>query len=409
MTASAVRLARLDPDTQTRLLDEPQFVRLVRGVFTARLVFLALAAPAAFLTSSGTVLSGVSLVLLTATSLLLSRSDRVMHHLLLHPLLASMDVALTVLLLISLDADQPAALAVVCTALAAGLLFPGRILIVLLIPLAFGAMGSPGLITSAEDWRGWLVELTGMPVLVAGVCLIGAVIRRYAERMIEAREQVREAEAAAGAAEERARLARDMHDSVGKSLYGISLSAKALTRSIDTDPRLAREVAETLSSSAETAAAEARALLVSLRIGESDRPTIEVLREVVDDWSAETGTEAVLTSVQAVDADPRVTREMRHALGEMLHNIHKHAAASRVDIVLRGDAERLELEVSDDGRGFDPEAVAARERDGHFGLRGLRERAESVGGTSAVESTIGKGTTYRWTAQRQMNDRPGST
>lgn len=399
MTAVGLRAGGLTE--REDLLEEPHFVLLVRWVFTGRLVFLALAAPAAFLTNSATPAGALALVLLTGTSVLLSRSDRVMRHLLRHPLLASLDVALTVLLLISLESGQPAALAVVCTALATGLLFPYRILIVLLIPLAFGAIGSPSLIAPSDGWQEWLMRLTGIPALVVGVALIGAVVRRYAERMIEAREQVAEAVAAVGAADERARLARDMHDSVGKSLYGISLSAKALTRAVDTDPVVAREVAGSLSEAAETAAAEARALLVSLRTGQSDRPTIEVLREVVDRWRGETGVATTLTSVDAVDADPRVTEQMERALGEMLHNIAKHAEAERVAVTLRGDAETLELEVTDDGRGFDTATVDGAERTGHFGLRGLRERAASVGGTSAVESTMGKGTTYRWTARRQ--------
>jgi signal transduction histidine kinase len=271
---------------------------------------------------------------------------------------------------------------------------------VLLVPLAFGAIGSPSLIAPSDGWQEWLMRLTGIPALVVGVCLIGAVVRRYAERMIEARQQVSEAVAAVGAAEERARLARDMHDSVGKSLYGISLSAKAVARAIDTNPAVAREIAGSLSEAAETAAAEARSLLVSLRSGQTDRPTIEVLRDVVDRWQSDTGIEVALSTVQAVDADPRVTEQMERALGEMLHNIHKHAEAERVEVGLRGDAELIELTVTDDGRGFDTAAAGGVGQDGHFGLRGLRERAESVGGTSVVESTRGKGTTYRWTAQR---------
>lgn len=400
MTAVGVSGGRVVARDQ--LLEEPQFVLLVRWVFTGRLVFLALSAPAGFLTSSATLVGGITLILLTASSLLLSRSDRVMRLLLHHPLLGSLDVALTVLLLISLDSEQPAALAVVCTALATGLLFPYRILIVLVIPLAFGAIGSPSLIAPSDGWQEWLLRLTGIPALVVGVCLIGAVVRRYAERTIEARQQVSEAVAAVGAAEERARLARDMHDSVGKTLYGISLSAKALTRAIGTDAVVARQVAGSLSEAAETAAAEARALLITLRSGKTDRPTIEVLRDVVDRWQTDTQIPVVLNSLQAVDADPRVTEQLERALGEMLHNIAKHADAGRVDVTLRGDAETIELEVSDDGCGFDSSAVAELEKNGHFGLRGLRERAASVGGTSEVESTRGKGTTYRWTARRQQ-------
>ena len=88
MTTAAVR-GRFRPDASATypLLDETQFVLLVRWVYTGRLVFLALAAPAAFLTESATALSVISLILLTATSLLLSRSDRVMRLLLRHPLL----------------------------------------------------------------------------------------------------------------------------------------------------------------------------------------------------------------------------------------------------------------------------------------------------------------------------------
>jgi signal transduction histidine kinase len=92
---------------------------------------------------------------------------------------------------------------------------------------------------------------------------------------------------------------------------------------------------------------------------------------------------------------------MAAALREILHNIAKHAQAKTVTVQLVGDADRMALEVSDDGVGFDTSRPVGREADGHFGLRGLRERAEQVGGSVEISSEKGKGATVRWTAQRQ--------
>ena len=92
---------------------------------------------------------------------------------------------------------------------------------------------------------------------------------------------------------------------------------------------------------------------------------------------------------------------MASALREILHNIDMHAGAETVTVRLAGNAERIELEVTDDGVGFDVSRAAAHEADGHFGLCGLRERAEQVGGSVEISSNKGEGTTVRWTAQRQ--------
>jgi signal transduction histidine kinase len=191
-----------------------------------------------------------------------------------------------------------------------------------------------------------------------------------------------------------------MHDSVGKSIHGISLGSKALRRMVDRDPDQAKELAGSLADAADQAAREARALLMSLREGQIDRPTVEVVNEVLADWQATTGITARLVDVAAVDASAAVTAQMVAALREILHNIAKHAQASTVTVRLTGDPERIELGVTDDGVGFDVERVGTREADGHFGLRGLRERAEQVGGTVEISSEKRKGTEVRWTAQR---------
>jgi signal transduction histidine kinase len=388
--------------TSEALLIDPGYVQLVRWVFTARLVCLALATPAALTIATSTPVATLSLFLLTVSSLVFSRSDRLIAILIRHPLLASLDTAVNIALLTTVSAGQPAALTVVCTALVAGLLFPRRVLVLLVVPLVVGSLGAPATVlsTAPTSWQGWLALIAGMPALVLGVCVIGSVVQRNVQSMVEARQQAAEAVAAVGAAQERARLARDMHDSVGKSIHGISLGSKALRRMVDRDPDQAKELAGSLADAADQAAREARALLMSLREGQIDRPTVEVVNEVLADWQATTGITARLGDVAAVDASAAVTAQMAAALREILHNIAKHAQASTVTVRLTGDPERIELSVTDDGVGFDVERVGAREADGHFGLRGLRERAEQVGGTVEISSEKRKGTRVRWTAQR---------
>jgi signal transduction histidine kinase len=389
--------------TSEALLVDNTYVRLVRWVFTARLVCLALATPAALDGPTSSPVATIALLLLTVSSLVFSRSDRLIAALIRHPLLASMDTAVSIALLITVSAGQPATLTVVCTALAAGLLFSRRVLVVLMVPLVVGSLGAPAtmLSTAPASWQGWLALAAGLPALVLGVCVIGSVVQRNVQSMVEARQQAAEAVAAVGAAQERARLARDMHDSVGKSIHGISLGSKALRRIVDRDPATAKELAGSLADAADQAAREARALLMSLREGQIDRPTVEVVSEMLRDWQAETGIPARLVGVDAVDAGPIVTSQMTSALGEILHNISKHAHAETVTVRLAGGTDQIELEVTDDGVGFDMSLATARQADGHFGLRGLRERAEQVCGSVEINSAKGRGTTVRWTAQRQ--------
>jgi signal transduction histidine kinase len=140
---------------------------------------------------------------------------------------------------------------------------------------------------------------------------------------------------------------------------------------------------------------------VGLRRGQLDRPTVDVVREILDAWSAATGVATRLSVVRGVDADPAVTVQLAAALREMLHNIDKHAEATRVEVELTADAEGLELVVRDDGVGFEPSHARRNEAQGHFGLRGLHERAAQVGGTMTIDSDKGEGTTIRWTARRQ--------
>ncbi|MBO0812114.1 MAG: ATP-binding protein [Microlunatus sp.] len=381
------------------LLRDSHFVLIVRWVYTARLVCIAVAAPVAVL--HGSALAVCSLLLLTVATVLWSRSGRLLRWMIIHPLLGSLDVVLSVVVLLGVSNAQPWTLTAVCSALGAGLLFPRKLVWVLVLPLALAAVWAPTLLAGAPNWQDWLTAIAGLPVLVVGVALVGAVIRQSTLARVAAQDEVAQTLAAIGAAEERARLAREMHDSVGKSLHGISLTAYALRRAVDLQPELLPELADGLASASQTAAAEARRLLVALRHDQHDRPTVEVVEERLRHWSGRTGVPARLNQIAAVDADARVTRELVLSLDEMLHNIEKHAHATAVRVALRGGPDEIELEVADDGVGFDPAVLADREREGHFGQRGLRERAEALGGSATITSRPGAGTTVCWKARRR--------
>lgn len=94
-------------------------------------------------------------------------------------------------------------------------------------------------------------------------------------------------------------------------------------------------------------------------------------------------------------------KQLVPSLQEMLHNVEKHARATAVEVELLGDAEAVTVVVRDNGVGI-PEGRMSRAVDGgHYGLKGIGERAELVGGGVSVETPSGGGTEIRWTATRQ--------
>jgi signal transduction histidine kinase len=89
---------------------------------------------------------------------------------------------------------------------------------------------------------------------------------------------------------------------------------------------------------------------------------------------------------------PIVRDEMFRIAGEALRNAFQHAGAKQIEVELRYDERQLRLRVRDDGKGIDLKLLAAEGRSGHFGLHGMRERAELIGGKLTVWSSPGSGT-----------------
>lgn len=244
--------------------------------------------------------------------------------------------------------------------------------------------------TSLEGWR----SLTGAAVAVAAVVgmawagkTLGDSVRRHQGIAAElARERAEHA-----ASEERLRIARDLHDTVAGDLAGMRLLAQGLRSRLESGEREAScvELARTLDDATRVAHRHTRMALDELR---SDDDLRQELARRCEGWSAQTGVTLRLTVDGPLGAVPRrVSGDARAVVGELLENVRKHADATEVTVDVRAtdDGGSVVVVVEDDGRGIGPAGDAP---DGHYGVRGIRERAEAVGGSAAWENAALGGT-----------------
>jgi signal transduction histidine kinase len=191
------------------------------------------------------------------------------------------------------------------------------------------------------------------------------------------------------ALEERQKLARDLHDSVSQALYGIALGARTARTLLDRDPTRLADPLDYVLALAEAGLAEMRALIFELR--PESLKTEGLVAAITKQADSLRARHRLDVRVQ-LGPEPAVPLEAKEALyritQEALHNVAKHARATRVDLCLAIDGDRLHLEVGDDGIGFDPAAAFP----GHLGLQSMRERAERLGGRLQVESAPRQGT-----------------
>ncbi|WP_103340728.1 sensor histidine kinase [Amycolatopsis sp. CA-126428] len=205
-----------------------------------------------------------------------------------------------------------------------------------------------------------------------------------AEAHAKLRDHAAQAERLA-TAQERNRVARDIHDGLGHSLTVVQMQVKAARAVLPADPGKADAVLAKAQEQAETALAEVRRSVRTLREPRAIPPLPEALQALAEETSA-TGVPARLT---VTGTERPLSEEQREALyraaQEGLTNVRKHAAAETVAVVLDYAAAAVRVEVRDDGRGSDGGEPAG------FGLVGLRERAAHLGGELAFTSTPGGG------------------
>ncbi|MEU9180242.1 histidine kinase [Streptomyces sp. NPDC048550] len=336
---------------------------LCRRVFAFRMVVIGLGAPLALgRTARGgpTYLVGGAVLLTFMLSYVLFRDwERFGPLLLRHRWLLAPDMAFCGLLLVTATPDSPLGFAVLCTPLLAGLVhgWRGSAVYAALAAALVAAVGGAGL---------------ALPVLCLLAGGAGSSLRDLLFRFGSASQALTETRARLAVAEavraERDHLAREMHDSVAKTLHGLALAADALART--TDPAAVRRQAAFLSGAARAAAAESRALLTDLRCEAEGTLLSAELRRLVG-ADAELRTQGVLP----VFPSP-VAHHVLSITSEALENARRHAGASRVVVSAAANATDLTLSIEDDGCGLPPDA---RRRRGRFGLLGMTERAASIG------------------------------
>jgi len=200
--------------------------------------------------------------------------------------------------------------------------------------------------------------------------------------------------------EERARIARELHDSVSQTLYAITLVALQARGVLEqNNGQEVRQVIDDVLRLANAGQSELRALLTDLR---SDFLTsaglAASLLNLTQAVRTRSGLDVRLSFADEPDVPPTTKDALLLITREALQNIVKHAGADRVDIVFEATGGDVELLIIDDGRGFDP-AVA---QPGHFGLQSMRERAAAIGGTLDVVSAHGTGTRVRVQVPREV-------
>ncbi|MEU9560265.1 GAF domain-containing sensor histidine kinase [Streptomyces fumanus] len=192
-------------------------------------------------------------------------------------------------------------------------------------------------------------------------------------------------------AEERSRLAHELHDAVSQKLFSLRLTAQAAARLVDRDPARAKGELQQVAALAAEAADELRAAVVELRPAALDEDglvaTLRTQVRVLDRAHCA----RVTFTAHGVKALPAAQEEaLLRVAQEALHNALRHSGAKLVGVTLDRRGSGAVLRVSDDGTGFDPRLVRRAGR--HLGLVSMRDRASGVGGALTVRSAPGEGT-----------------
>ena len=307
-----------------------------------------------------------------------------------HPSIAMGDVLLVVLVLAVAGVDSPLVLATFSTALLVGVVFPTPVASVLAVVLIVGFTGAWRFDGLGYDSLGFSVAV-GTPLLYAGLVWIGLAVGRVHDEQLAVLRELAATQGLRTVAEERARLAREMHDSLAKTLHGVALSASALPHWVERDPARASQSARQLAEDAERAAAEARSILDRMRADQPDRPLAQVLGERCRRFAAEHGISCEFTAEVLVDLPPDVRYETVAVVEEALRNVAAHADASHVTVIVQAHEQEAGVVVTDNGSGFEPRPDGAGPR-GRYGLKGMHERAALAGGRLQVVSAPGAGT-----------------
>jgi signal transduction histidine kinase len=177
--------------------------------------------------------------------------------------------------------------------------------------------------------------------------------------------------------EQRARIARELHDSLGQTMTAVNIQLQILH---DTVPESAKTQVEDVRALATQVQTEMRRISQELRPAALDEMGLaEAIRALGDRMARHAGLEVDVDlpkDALVLPADAAIA--CYRLVQEALNNVAKHAGAHRAHVTVRAAGERVDVSITDDGRGIDHDPM---EKTGHFGLMGLRERITALGGT----------------------------
>jgi len=190
-------------------------------------------------------------------------------------------------------------------------------------------------------------------------------------------------------AEERNRLARDLHDAVSQTLFSANLIAESLPKLWERNPDVGKQKLEELGLLTRSALSEMRTLLLELRPASLiEMDLADLLHHLTNAFTGRSRIPVRLAIEGQVDPDFKVKEVIYRVVQESLNNVTKHAQASEVCLQLQRSETQVHLEISDDGNGFDPQQIAPDS----LGLGIMRERVGTIGAALMIESVPGAGT-----------------
>ena len=233
---------------------------------------------------------------------------------------------------------------------------------------------------------GDLLRVAFYATLLAGVIVQSRSDARQIEAANAELRLLRDAEVDRALLEERGRLAREMHDGLAQDLWYARLKQGRLAQLVqgEEEKALVQDVMDAIDSGI----SDARQAVMALRAGSADAPLLDIVERYVEDFGDRFALEVRFeASGGAPELPTRVQAEVLRIVQEALNNVRKHADATVVRVGASVDDRLLRLSVADNGRGF----ATGQETNG-YGLTGMRERAELIGATLAVESAAQDGT-----------------
>jgi signal transduction histidine kinase len=247
-------------------------------------------------------------------------------------------------------------------------------------------------------------RVAALTVFLIGLLVIYQLRLRQVARQVRGRMEER--------LEERERIARDLHDTLLQGVQGLILKFHAVSKQIPADTQAYKTLEKTLDH-ADQVLAEGRDRIQNLRVNSASLSDLPAAFRSVAEETSQGGNATFKTVVEGRvrELHPLVLEECYRIGREAIINALSHSNAQQVEAEIAYDSRQFRLRVRDDGRGIDPKILEAGGRSGHWGLRGMQERTQKIGGQlrfwsrpetgTEVELTVPGATAYQNSSNKQ--------